>query len=180
MERPSLMAVGAQGCRHSGVVHEGSPVAWHGPTLPSFPCPCLQVGEGPQLTAIAELLEETIQRESRKMTVWEARERIFLVDTNGLVTRNRWGGWVWGRESIVCNHAVVGGEVFLVLWTATAWSRATGAGGGGRAGRGRVAMQQQVTDFRLLAQGPLSSSSDLLCFYHACAPGLQGGCGGFF
>lgn len=47
------------------------------------------VGEGPQLTAIAELLEEAIQRETRKMTVWEARERIHLVDKNGLVCRNR-------------------------------------------------------------------------------------------
>lgn len=60
---------------------------------PAVPCSApVQVGEGPQLTAVAELLEETIQRESRKMTVWEARERIFLVDSAGLVTRNRCGG----------------------------------------------------------------------------------------
>ncbi|PSC71621.1 NADP-dependent malic enzyme [Micractinium conductrix] len=47
------------------------------------------VGESPRLTAIAELLEEAIQREHGRGTVLEARKNIFLVDKEGLVVRDR-------------------------------------------------------------------------------------------
>ena len=41
----------------------------------------LQVGESPRLTAIAELLEEAVQREDGRGTVLEARRIIHLVDS---------------------------------------------------------------------------------------------------
>lgn len=41
----------------------------------------LQVGESPRLTAIAELLEEAVQREDGRGTVLEARKIIHLVDS---------------------------------------------------------------------------------------------------
>lgn len=47
------------------------------------------VGESPVLTAIAEMLEEAIQRETRLGTVLEVRKAIHLVDSNGLIVRNR-------------------------------------------------------------------------------------------
>lgn len=47
------------------------------------------VGETPRLTAIAELLEEAVQREQGRGTVLEARKHIHLVDTEGLVVRDR-------------------------------------------------------------------------------------------
>lgn len=47
------------------------------------------VGESPILTAIAELLEGAIQRESRKGTVLEVRKAIHVVDRNGLLVRSR-------------------------------------------------------------------------------------------
>lgn len=47
------------------------------------------VGESPVLTTVAELLEEAIQRESRIGTVLEARKSIYLVDSKGLIVRNR-------------------------------------------------------------------------------------------
>jgi malate dehydrogenase (oxaloacetate-decarboxylating)(NADP+) len=47
------------------------------------------VGESPVLTTVAELLEEAIQRESRVGTVLEARKSIYLVDSKGLIVRNR-------------------------------------------------------------------------------------------
>jgi len=55
------------------------------PDMPSMLClPCramAQVGETPRLTAIAELIEEAVQREGGRGTVLEARKNIFLVDT---------------------------------------------------------------------------------------------------
>ncbi|EFN58521.1 hypothetical protein CHLNCDRAFT_140591 [Chlorella variabilis] len=48
------------------------------------------VGESPRLTAIAELLEEAVQREQGRGTVLEARKNIFVVDKQGLVVRDRW------------------------------------------------------------------------------------------
>ncbi|PRW56101.1 NADP-dependent malic enzyme [Chlorella sorokiniana] len=47
------------------------------------------VGESPRLTAIAELLEEAVQREDGRGTVLEARKIIHLVDSKGLVVRDR-------------------------------------------------------------------------------------------
>ena len=47
------------------------------------------VGESPVLTAIAELLEEAIQRETRIGTVLEVRKNIHLVDSKGLLVRSR-------------------------------------------------------------------------------------------
>lgn len=47
------------------------------------------VGETPVLTAIAELLEEAIQRETRGGTVLEVRKNIHIVDSNGLIVRSR-------------------------------------------------------------------------------------------
>ena len=47
------------------------------------------VGESPVLTAIAELLEEAIQRESRMGTVLEVRKAIHLLDSKGLLVRSR-------------------------------------------------------------------------------------------
>ncbi|KAL6766187.1 MME6 [Auxenochlorella protothecoides x Auxenochlorella symbiontica] len=47
------------------------------------------VGDGPDLVAVAELLEEAVQREHRSGTVWEARKRIWLVDAGGLLVRDR-------------------------------------------------------------------------------------------
>lgn len=47
------------------------------------------VGESPRLTAVAELLEEAMQREHGRGTVLEARKNIFLVDAQGLVVRDR-------------------------------------------------------------------------------------------
>ncbi|KAL4457781.1 hypothetical protein ABPG75_012646 [Micractinium tetrahymenae] len=47
------------------------------------------VGESPRLTAIAEMLEEAVQREHGRGTVLEARKNIFLVDSKGLVVRDR-------------------------------------------------------------------------------------------
>ena len=47
------------------------------------------VGETPVLTAIAELLEEAIQRETRGETVLEVRKNIHVVDSNGLLVRSR-------------------------------------------------------------------------------------------
>ena len=38
------------------------------------------MGESPRLTAIAELLEEAIQREQGRGTVLEARKNIYIVD----------------------------------------------------------------------------------------------------
>ena len=49
----------------------------------------LLVGETPVLTAIAELLEEAIQREKRGGTVLEVRKNIHVVDSNGLLVRSR-------------------------------------------------------------------------------------------
>jgi len=49
----------------------------------------MQVGESPRLTAIAELLEEAVQREHGRGTVLEARKNIFLVDS-----KVGWGGCV--------------------------------------------------------------------------------------
>lgn len=46
-------------------------------------------GESPTLTMIAELLEEAVQQESRKRTILEARNNIYLVDSRGLVERER-------------------------------------------------------------------------------------------
>jgi hypothetical protein len=40
----------------------------------------MQVGESPRLTAIAELLEEAMQREQGRGTVLEARKNIYIVD----------------------------------------------------------------------------------------------------
>ncbi|KAI3436725.1 hypothetical protein D9Q98_006140 [Chlorella vulgaris] len=48
------------------------------------------VGESPRLTAIAELLEEAMQREQGRGTVLEARKNIYIVDKEGLVVRDRW------------------------------------------------------------------------------------------
>jgi hypothetical protein len=63
-------------------------------------CACLlrvQVGESPVLTAIAEHIEEAIQRESRVGTVLEARAKIWLVDSKV------WGGWIFlGSASAAC------------------------------------------------------------------------------
>lgn len=47
------------------------------------------VGETPVLTAIAELLEEAIQRDTRGETVLEVRKNIHVVDSNGLLVRSR-------------------------------------------------------------------------------------------
>ncbi|WPT13720.1 NADP-dependent malic enzyme [Picochlorum sp. SENEW3] len=47
------------------------------------------VGESPVLTAIAELLEEAIQRSTRVGTVLEVRKAIHLVDSKGLLVRTR-------------------------------------------------------------------------------------------
>ena len=47
------------------------------------------VGESPVLTAIAELMEEAIQRETRVGTVLEVRKAIHLVDSKGLIVRSR-------------------------------------------------------------------------------------------
>lgn len=69
-------------------------------TLPSPPWPAAhagrrtppllrQVGETPRLTAIAELLEEAIQREHGRGTVLEARRILHLMDSQGLVVRDR-------------------------------------------------------------------------------------------
>eukprot|EP00887_Chlorella_sp_A99_P002862 scaffold6.g2862.t1 len=47
------------------------------------------VGESPKLTAVAELLEEALVREKGRGTVLEARKSIFLVDSKGLLVRDR-------------------------------------------------------------------------------------------
>ena len=49
--------------------------------LPLQPLATVQVGESPRLTAIAELLEEAVQREDGRGTVLEARKIIHLVDS---------------------------------------------------------------------------------------------------
>ncbi|KAK2075839.1 hypothetical protein QBZ16_001580 [Prototheca wickerhamii] len=49
----------------------------------------LLVGEDPELAAVAELLEEAVQREHRSGTVWEARRAIWMVDGKGLLVRDR-------------------------------------------------------------------------------------------
>lgn len=49
----------------------------------------LLVGESPGLTAVAEILEEAIQREHRVGTVIEARKNIYVVDSRGLLVRSR-------------------------------------------------------------------------------------------
>lgn len=49
----------------------------------------LLVGESAGLTAVAELLEEAIQREHKVGTVLEARQAIHIVDSKGLVVRSR-------------------------------------------------------------------------------------------
>lgn len=53
----------------------------HRALAPTAPGPALQVGESPRLTAIAEMLEEAVQREHGRGTVLEARKNIFLVDS---------------------------------------------------------------------------------------------------
>lgn len=55
------------------------------PRPPALPLRPAQVGETPRLTAIAELLEEAVQRESGKGTVLEARKAIHLVDAQARV-----------------------------------------------------------------------------------------------
>ena len=122
--------------------------------------PCAQVGEGPQLTAIAELLEETIQRESRKMTVWEARERIFLADSNGLITRSRrglgrsvaWHGMAWNGWDSCCagqlgSQSAEGSSGWLAVAPsdclavrAWAWALLQGRAHGSRMGQLHAAM----------------------------------------
>lgn len=49
----------------------------------------LLVGESPQLPAVAEMLAEAVQREGRHGTVLDARQGIWLCDSQGLVTRAR-------------------------------------------------------------------------------------------
>ncbi len=58
-----------------------------------------QVGETPRLTAIAELLEEAVQREQGRGTVLEARKHIHLVDTEVSV------GQLSASPSVTCSRA---------------------------------------------------------------------------
>ena len=59
-----------------------------------------QVGETPRLTAIAELLEEAVQREHGRGTVLEARRAIHLVDAE--VGSSRPSGLLWLQEETCC------------------------------------------------------------------------------
>lgn len=47
------------------------------------------VGDDAELAAVAELLEEAVQREHRGGTVWDARKRIWFVDRAGLLVQDR-------------------------------------------------------------------------------------------
>ena len=51
------------------------------------------VGESPRLTAIAELLEEAVQREHGRGTVLEARKNIYMVDKQVGEGQEGWVGW---------------------------------------------------------------------------------------
>lgn len=78
-----------------------------------------QVGESPRLTAIAELLEEAVQREQGRGTVLEARKNIFVVD------KQVRGGWYRRYRQAV--HLAL-----LTVWvsgcncTARRWPMGTG------------------------------------------------------
>ena len=62
------------------------------------------VGESPRLTAIAELVEEAVQREHGRGTVLEARKNIYMVDKQ---VGGRVGGWV-ARGDVWCVPACQG------------------------------------------------------------------------
>jgi malate dehydrogenase (oxaloacetate-decarboxylating)(NADP+) len=73
---PTLALAAVLGAQHA----TATPLAAHRFVL---------VGDSPALAAVAELLEEAVQRESRAGTVLEARRAIHLVDARGLVVRGR-------------------------------------------------------------------------------------------
>ena len=84
------------------------------------------VGESPKLAAIAELLEEAVQRAQGRGTVLEARKNIFMVD--GKVGSGGWlvGRWEWVAGGSVdlastVGRWVAGGEAGVGDGLAGAW-----------------------------------------------------------
>ncbi len=81
------------------------------PTSSTLSHPLLQAGESPRLTAIAELLEEAVQREDGRGTVLDARQIIHLVDSKA--------SWRWSAR--VCRgraawHVAAPCHLWVSIW----------------------------------------------------------------
>lgn len=123
------------------------------PPTPPHPTPprparlAVQVGETPRLTAIAELLEEAVQREQGRGTVLEARKHIHLVDSEV-------------RAVVTC-----GAWVMRALFARAGSMQAHPPGGlgGGRNSSGRFRRKRAKGDalpHRILASRPVQAADD--------------------